>query len=585
MATPYGSESELINFLDQLDEEGQTANEELSKRFAENIDLFRGKQWKSKTTPTFINNIIEQAISDKIGKLSESKPEITVLPVVDGLGKSAELLTKVCSSIWDKRRLEYKTERLALFGALAGAAFMGTPYNPRLSNGLGDVDIVIKDPRSCLIDISVCASEDADLGEYCRVEDFIPLDIIRAEYPGRGALVTPSERASGYDSKQNDSTAAKIRGAYTRMMKGKQQDTRSAIPKAIIREYYIQDRRASIEDLGVVPIVENLTEHAENGIPFPGGRRIIRAGNVILKDTFNPYWDGAYPIDMMSWKLDVESAWGQDDVQGVKRMQEALNRIGDAYTKTTIMNAVTRVVMETNALSPTERNKLSNEVVQIIEKAPGRSFEYQVPPVLPVDTINFVTTLMGWVRQKIGVQEMPMQNKAPSIVTGPAIEGLQMALETSIRTASRRLEEFYSRIGQKLISRVFQFYLSDRILHMVGPDAKWMQFEFRRLNILQDAKGNPRSEEDIRKAWNDYSFCIAPGSSLAITKTSRAAMKWQLVQAGMLHPREVFMELGILNPDEKLADAKKARETGVLPQPDGKGSGNPAGRPGLNLAA
>jgi hypothetical protein len=565
MAIPYGSEEDLIKFLDRIHEEGTSAKDSLDKRFSENIEIFRGNTWKGKTQPVFMDNTIAAAIEDKIGKLSESKPEIVVLPVIDGLGKSAELLTKVCSSIWDKSRLEYKTERLALFGILSGVAFVGTPYNPSLSNGNGDVDVVIKDPRSCGVDISVCAAEDAGAGEYMFMEDFIPLDVIRSEYPGRGALVKPSEKISGYDTKGEVGTGAKIRSAFSRLARGKEPEKRSAIPKAIIQEYFIQDRRASIEDLGVVPMVENLTKHAgDKGIPFPGGRRIIRAGNVILEDTYNPYWDGGWPLDMMSWKLDVESAWGPDEVQGVKRMQETVNRLGDAYAKVACMNAVTRLIMDTGAVSPAERNKLTNEIGQIIEKAPGRAFEFTSPPLLSVDVVNFVATVKGWIRERLGAQQSPMQKDVPSIVTGPAIEGLQLSLETPVRTASRRVEELYSRIGQKFISRVFQYYTSNRLIHVIGPDARWQQFEFQRKAILQDDKGYPRSQEDMRKAWRDYNFCVSPGSSLAVTKTTRAMMYQQFAQLGWMHPRKVMEAVGIQNPNEEIKAAIEAREMGLI---------------------
>jgi len=195
--------------------------------------------------------------------------------------------------------------------------------------------------------------------------------------------------------------------------------------------------------------------------------------------------------------------------------------------------------------------------------------------VLPVDTINFVTTLMEWVRQKIGVTQAPTQKRVPSIITGPAIEGLQLMIETPIRTAARRIEEFYQRIGQKLISRIFQFYTSDRLLHMVGREMKWIKFEFNRLKILQDAKGKPRSAEDIRKAAQDFYFTIAPGSSLAITRTQRAMMKFQLASVGWLHPKEVLAELGVMNPEEKLKEAAKAKDSGLFDAVLGKGGGMP----------
>jgi hypothetical protein len=244
-------------------------------------------------------------------------------------------------------------------------------------------------------------------------------------------------------------------------------------------------------------------------------------------------------------------------------MQQAHNRLGDAYTKSGLLNAVVRVIMDQGALSPTEQNKLSNEVGQIIEKAMGRTLEYQVPPVLPVDIINFVTTLGQWIREKIGVADPPMAKDVPSIITGPAVEGLQLMLQTPIRTAARRIEEFYQRIGQKLVSRIFQFYASDRIIHMVGADQKWMKFEFNRLNLLKDKNGKTRSEEDTRKAYQDFYFTIEPGSSLAITKSTRAQSKFMLVQLGLLHPREILSEF-YQNPDEKIKQAQEARDQGLF---------------------
>lgn len=560
MAPPYQTEDKLLRFLDKIDEEGKSSHGDLEKRVSENLDQWRGKQWKGSKAPYFSYNIIESCLEEKSGKLSESKPQIQVLPAYSGLGPAAEVLTKVTESIWDRSAMEYKTERLAIWASLSGAAFIGTIFNPRKQ----DVDLVIKDPRSCFIDPSCTAGEDADFGEYAIFDDCVALDIVRSQYPGRGALVKPDERINGYEIVTDKTVAQRMRGAYSRLWEKKKPEQVSAIPKALIREYYIQDRRDTIDDDGVVPMVQGMTKKSETGKPFPGGRRIIRAGDIILEDGPNPYFDGLYPIDMMSWKVDPETAWGADEVQAVKRMQEGINRLGDAYTKTAIINSVVRIVMDAGALSPAERNKLSNEVAQIIEKNPGRELNYQVPELLPVDVVNFVSTLMGWVRQKMGVQQPPTQNRVPSIITGPAIEGLQLMIETPIRTAARRIEEFYQRVGQKIISRIFQYYTSDKILPLVGPDSKWMQFEFRRMNILTNKNGKARTGEDLQKAFRDFHFTIAPGSSLAITRTQRAMMKFQLASAGWIHPREILMELGIPNPDEKLAEAQKAKNNGLL---------------------
>ena len=559
----FQSEQDLNRFLDSIKDEAKEARGELDKNIADNLNQFRGKQWNSKSSPAFLNNIIESAIEDKVGKLSETRPNITVLPTVNGLDAVAEILSKAVSGIWDRRKVEYKSERVALWGCISGVAFVGTPYNHLLNGGVGDADFIIKDPRTCGIDICVTNPEDADLGEYTVIEDFVALDQVRNDYPGRGALVKPDARIGGYTAQPEHTAQNLLRGAWSRLFGGKKAEKTSAIPKAIIEEFYVQDRRASIEDTGVVPIVDGLTTWApDKGIPFPGGRRILRAGDVILCDEFNPFWDGAPPLDMLGWKIDPETAWAGDEIRGVKRMQQAHNRLGDAYTKSALLNTVVRVIMDQGALSPTEQNKLSNEVGQIIEKAMGRTLEYQVPPVLPVDIINFATTLGQWIREKIGVADPPLSKQVPSIVTGPAIEGLQLMLQTPIRTAARRIEEFYQRIGQKLVSRIFQFYTSDRIIHLIGPDQKWAKFEFNRLNMLKDKNGKIRSQEDVRKAYRDFYFTIEPGSSLAVTKTQRAQSKFLLVQMGLLHPEEILMEF-YKNPQDKLKRAQEAKEQGL----------------------
>lgn len=558
-------ESDLIKFLNQIDEDASFGRGDVAKRMEENIKAVKGNQWKGSPAPYFLCNVIQDAVEDKIGKLSESKPRIRVMPTRDGLGDAAKTMEKSISSVWDTSRFEYKTEKIGYYGSLSGVSFVSSPFNPRLNNGNGDVQLIVRDPRFCGVDRHISGPDDTDQGEYVVMQDYQPLDLIRSLYPGRGALVEAEGKMEGFEAPKIMTPVEIVKGAYDRLTGKKDQEPKGPIPRAYFKAYYIQDRRRSMEDLGILPITK-LTKWAEKGIPFPGGRRIIRAGDVVLEDTWNPYWDGLYPLDMLSWKVDLESIFGPDEIQGVKKMQEAVNRLGDAYTRNSILNSVIRYIMDPTAMSPEERNKLSNEAAQIIEVRTGLRFEAVVPPTLPVDVINFVSTLMEWIRQKIGVTQPPTQKRVPSIVTGPAIEGLQLMIETPIRTAARRLEDFYERIGQKLIARIYQYFTADRTLHLVGENNKWVEFEFVRRNLIADERGRPRSEEDIRKIIQEraFHFRIEPGSSLAITRVQRAMMKYQLASQGWLHPREVLEELGFENPDEKLAQAKEAIESGLI---------------------
>ena len=570
------TEEDLIGVLNVIDEEGESGKKNFDKRVEENIDMFRGKQWKMKRNPHFLLNIIQENIERKIGKLSEGKPKIRIMPTRDGLGDAAGALDGAINYIWDRRKVEFKAELIALYGALTGVAFVATPFNRQLAHGRGDIDFMVKDPRSCSFDPSITRADEVDQGEYVRMQEILPIELIRARYPDKARLIQPDARVSTFADKMPvDRQRGMLRSAAERIF-GKQIHKEGPIQRVILNEYYVKDRRKKLSDDALLPVVDDLTKSTKDkGVPFPGGRRILRVGNTILEDSWNPYFDGLYPLDMLSWKLDLETAWSADEVQAVKRLQETINRSGDAYAGNLYKNAVVRAVLDYGALTPTERNKLSDMAGQIIEKAPGRQVEIQVPAALPKDALDFIDKNVSWAKMIMGTEESPLQKQVPSIVTGPAIEGLQIMVETPIRSAARRLEEFYQRIGQKMISRVFQFYIADRMLNIIGPTEEWKSFEFKRLELIRDTgidpktkqpKGTRKTEEDIRKAWQDFFFAIEPGSSLPITKMQRSMMKMQFVQMGMLSGSEVMEEMGIENAMEKMKKAKAEREAGLGPQ-------------------
>ena len=74
----FEGEDKLLKFLNGIDEEAAEAKGDLEKRMSENLDLYRGRQWKGSSPPYFLYNIIEATTEEKVGKLSESRPKITV---------------------------------------------------------------------------------------------------------------------------------------------------------------------------------------------------------------------------------------------------------------------------------------------------------------------------------------------------------------------------------------------------------------------------------------------------------------------------------------------------------------------------
>ena len=147
------------------------------------------------------------------------------------------------------------------------------------------------------------------------------------------------------------------------------------------------------------------------------------------------------------------------------------------------------------------------------------------------------------------------------------------------------MEEFIQRIGNKVVSRIFQYWNSPRLIHFVGTTGEWREFEFHRSQLLmmkdpKTGRSKPRSIEELQKAYRDFRFVVEPGSSLAVTKVQRAMMRLEMFKVGGMRLSKVMEEMGIENPEEEIEKAREEREKYGLTPPeegDGRKKGNAMG--------
>jgi hypothetical protein len=573
----FGKESALTEGLKKFDEESSKPSKAFKDRVKDNLAQVRGEgQWKLTRPAYFLYNMIAENVEAKVGKLSETRPKMRIMPTLSGLGEAAGVIDRTVQAIWDDRHAEGQLELAGYYGAEMGVAFVGVPWNPQLNFGNGDIDFVVRDPRTVRHDPTVKQAAELDRAEYLILDDVVPLDLVRLVHPGRGMLIEADPKLVPYEE-PDKSALGRIKTAAKKVMGSAGSPSSTAVQRCMLSEFWFQDRRKSVEDAGVLPIIEGLTEFNPNldESPFPGGRRILvgfgKNGPVPLKDTFNPYWDGGYPVEMLSWKVDLETAWGPDEVGPLKKMQEALNRTGDTVVGNILKNGIIRLIVDRGAVDPEELKKFANDAAEIIYKNAGRNIDYKLPLPFQPEILLFMNRLLELGKQKSGVMDSGLQKRVPSIVTGPAIEGLQLGVETGIRSAARRMEGFVERIGQKLISRIFQYYESDRILHYCSTLGEWKSFEFQRTKLIsvqtKDKKIRQRTEAEIQKAYRDFRFKVEPGSSLPITKQHRGLMMAEFAKVGAMRWAKVMEEAGIENAEEEVKKAQELIQTGgFVPQ-------------------
>lgn len=540
-------EKDLIGFLDEVDGEAESSKDEASKHWSENGKLVKGEGiWKGSRNPLFLINLIGNQLERKVGLISEAKPTFNVVSRVAEYAAMSKVLTATCMAKLEEEEFPITQERLARSGFTYGCAFIQTQYD----RDRDDITITFRHPRSVFIDPSVTeAAKLSQQAHYVRIDHILPLSQIRRQYPGRGALVEADDRYSRYtkgDSRRSTVMSAALR-MLPRVWKSTEESRQGPIERALVQEYWLRD-----PDLGT----------------WPGGRHIIRAGDIVLVDEANRYWDHEFDLDMLDWRMDLDSPWGQDEVQELKKLNESMVRLGDAIMQNAIFNSQAWVIADSDALDATQWKSVTTQGGLIVKKRPMREFRRDAPPQLPAYLFQMLQALPGMADLVTGNSDS-LRSKPKSGLEA-VVDGLQMTGSIMARIIARRFEALVSRVGQRLISRVIQFYTTDRMLNYYSVSGELINYLFERRKFREDDKGKTLDVNDIPALHKKFRFLVQPYSSLQTTKMQRAQVALGLWQAssGRGYPfRRVLQHADIGDAETLMQEAKAEQESGVVPMP------------------
>lgn len=588
--------SELLRNLDALDNEGKRWQAKWSRGWRGDIEQARGNQWGDpKSEPMFLANFIANLILKKQALLTESKPIVDVMVRSPGLYQSAQVLKKTIDALWDELGFQITLEQSAAYLEVLGHFFWKVTWDPTAAYGNGDIAVAAIDPRLMRVDPAITHIYELSQAQYIVEDEIVPYSWVVKNFPTEAGKVEPNASLSmlGQDTAE--------KGFFRRWVWKRNADVKdSAVPRVWIRRYWVSDPALT-----------------DDGAPaFPGGRLIIRTGDdVILNpkpetDQLNPYFDGLWPYEMMDNRPDIDHPFGKSEVEDLRRLQEALNRIGHTTVKALIKN-VDWIFADANALTPDTIANLKQLEQVVIEKGAGREVIRQ-PGTTPQGTqIQFLQMLVGMMKEMSGISDDPMSGAKGRVEmrSGAQLEGLQSAAQLLVRHQARRLEYFFERIGQKLISRIFQFYTQDRIIpyadvekvkqYVMEKDKLRGEIEAQALVITKqriekalndgkdlDSKTQNRMGSDdillaIKGAWSKFSLKTLPYSSLYQTKAARAAMKMQMAEMGYMPASAVLSELGFEDPKALMQEAQKEmveRQALGIPPPQQGGAKKKGGK-------
>lgn len=595
---PPSEPAEVLRFLDACESEADKAVEPLIPQWKQAANLYRtgAPEPYGNDPPLFSANMIQPATRRGAASLSENKPKLDVRPRRDGLQTTATVLRRTIDAGWDEQSVGMRLEDLTLLVRTLGYGFMSIDWDPEANYGLGDIVVGVRDPRQVRVDPATRRAYDMDRAQYVIDRDVLPMADLAATYPDVADRLKPCGRISPIEETESQQRRGIGVTAQIRTWMGRAKDGGGGapIPRVERVRYWIADPARDEDDLPL----------------YPGGRLIVRAsGDVICEDTQNPYYDGHWPYEMLDGIPDLDGAAGISETEAVKRIHETFNRIGNAGAQATLREMRSWAIMDDGALRQQDVDAFSNLGFRVITKRRQFEFRHEPPPITVQSISQWLSMCQGLIDYLEGLQggsAMGGSKGRVELRSPGLLEGLQQSEQILIRSQARRLESFLSRLGQKWISRIFQFYTQDRLMHFIGANGKWENFAYqhaelqkeilalainRAVDVWQEkvrkASEDSRDGESViehpggkpdklnhdeillamKGAWRDFPLRVEPFSSLSTTRQARAAEKATLNQQALLPGYMVLEELGYDNPKELAAEAveeaKKRAEAGV----------------------
>ena len=528
----------LLKHLDQLQEEGERARERWAPKAdrERDIKLYRGQVGPKTGDAYFKANFIQTFVDRMVQQLTDSRPILRVDSRKTGLKTMAQVSQKVADAVWEEAKMQRQTFKMAHNAAITRSAGLYTGYDWATD------EIVLEVVKNSQVVFDPAVEEAALLSraEYLSIDRIRPLSELVYKFPGRGGFVT----ADANVTLDPASLARRIvTSPLTDLMQGKLGGA-DALGRAHVWEWCLVDRQRGKDGVAL----------------FPNGRRVYRSKDLILWDGPNPFWDSDHPVDWYDWIVDPEHIWGQSACDLLMHLQLAFNQLGDGLVENQILGNFLTVIADHDALDAQTWKKLQAISSSIILRKRSRNAAAPIltpPAAFGADKIALLRWLFTIGQLLTGVTDVTLGETPGSLQSGQAIEGLVEGANLGTRSRASRLEDFFTRVGQKLLARIYQFTSGDRVVALVGPTGPAIDYVLKRAEFFVNDDGQALTEAERREALKWHRFIVQPGSSMAGTRLRRGQLMKDLVLLGAGSRADMLAEAGFPNPPEMLERAKK----------------------------
>ena len=535
-----------------------------TKDFKKFYRYYRKKQLPtlpSNTIPNSVTNMIFSIIETQLPIMTDNRPGLNVIPESEtGLNdeqieqrlKTAAIFKKLLDRIWDKRQVDLKVPASLKDTLITGTGFLAATWNPKLENGIGDVDVTSVSPLKVYPDETAIDINDAD---YLIVVNPTSIKKLRMEYPDKAGELKAEEMSDkdemaddagdSYIVQTTDATSSNLQTAGEG---GEIVSDRANVITCWMRDDTIIEVQEEDKETGKQSMI--------NKLKYPNGRRVKIVGDCILEDVENDLPDFPYPLVRILDYNFTDSFWGIGEIEQLMDKQDILN---NAYNRLSrLINLCTSPVTVIDASTGIDPDSWVNTTGAVYVKNPGTPDpNWMIPPgsqsIQPI--IDFIKINRDDMADMSGIHETSQGRRPAGVTSGEMVEQLNEGVYTRIRLKMRNFEVALEELGNMMVQLIQTHYTTERTIQIVSGEGEAENIAVNQLQSqpVMDDNGQPAVDENgiaitIETVLNDlsvgrYRVEVVAGSSLPKSKVMR------------LQKAEQYYNLGLFG-DPQSTDAK-----------------------------
>lgn len=493
----FEEQKKLSSWCYQKFKDAMLAKQQTTEDWFKYLNAYNNSLYTNNNVPdyksNYCNNLIYSTIESMRPIVFDGNPKFECVPATAEALQYSKDIDTALDYEWYRTKMREKLISNSIYTFVLGTSIIMLPYLYSDNDEFdGNVCPIVVNPFNLYPDPLATSVEDAEYIIYATYEHENKLKKRYPEY---------ADKIDGGDIK------------YEELVNSRNENARIT-NQILLLEVWCRDY-TTIE---YEEVDKNGEKTKKKKFKYPKGRVIICAPELelVFEDKENPYESGRFPFFIFKNTNVPFQFWGEGEVKYLLSPQQAINDLSNQVIDNAKHTANMQWIIDKNAGIP--KGELTNRPGLIIRKNPGAEVRRDSPPSMPMYVSEMITRNEQAIEVISGVHDITRGQTPTGIESASAIQALQEAANQRIRLKITLLEETLSDMGNEWLSRMKQFWKTNRIIPVEKPKTASMPVGERNMFEMQ-------MPIDMEETENTYDF-------VEISKDKQLSQKYRVKVVG-----------------------------------------------------